>query len=406
MNLPFFIAKKYFLSRKKRSFINFISIISMLGIALGLTSLIIILSVFNGLEDLNRQIFKAFDPDLKVTSNVKKGFYPSKELIQKINQTEGVAYTSATYQDKALARSKDAQMIVVLKGVDSTFSRNAEMKKSLVEGKMTVYNNNRPMAYIGGGVYSILDLRVEDYLSPLSILYPKNQKLNVLSPEDNINQVNVEVSGVFVLEQQYDNYVYLPIETVEGLIDSPGKRTSLDITLKKDTDVKTVKTKISDLLDKTLIVKDRDEQNESLLKAIKIEKLFIFLALFFIIGIASFNIFYALSMLVIDKKDDIQTMSSIGATGSLIKNIFLAEGFVISLVGILIGLVLGLGICWIQHRFGIVSLGMEYATVDAYPIKVIASDVVLSVVGIFIITLLASVLPATKARKFMLNQKS
>jgi lipoprotein-releasing system permease protein len=406
MNLPFFIAKKYFLSRKKRSFINFISIISMLGIALGLTSLIIILSVFNGLEDLNRQIFKAFDPDLKVTSIVKKGFYPSKELIQKINQTEGVAYTSATYQDKALARSQDAQMIVVLKGVDSTFSRNAEMKKSLVEGKMTVYNNNRPMAYIGGGVYSILDLRVEDYLSPLSILYPKNQKLNVLSPEDNINQVNVEVSGVFVLEQQYDNYVYLPIETVEGLIDSPGKRTSLDITLKKDADVKTVKTKISDLLDKSLIVKDRDEQNESLLKAIKIEKLFIFLALFFIIGIASFNIFYALSMLVIDKKDDIQTMSTIGATGSLIKNIFLVEGFVISLVGILIGLVLGLGICWIQHSFGIVSLGMEYATVDAYPIKVIASDVILSVVGIFIITLLASVLPATKARKFMLNQKS
>lgn len=378
----------------------------MLGIALGLTSLIIILSVFNGLEDLNRQIFKAFDPDLKITSTVKKGFYPSPSLIQKINNVEGVAYTSEVYQGKALARSKDAQMIVVLKGVDSTFTKNAEMKKSLIEGKMAISNGNRPMAYIGGGVYSVLDLSVEDYLSPLSILYPKNQKLNVLTPEDNINQVNVEVSGVFVLEQQYDNYVYLPLSTVEQLIEAPGKRTSLEIKLKPGFDINKVKTQVAKLLEKNLEIKDRDEQNESLLKAIKIEKFFIFIALFFIIGIASFNIFYALSMLVIDKKDDIQTLSSIGATKSLVKNIFLAEGFVISLIGILLGLVLGLSICFIQMKFGVISLGMQYATVDAYPVKIIASDIIFSVFGIFLITFLASLLPATKAQKFMLNQKS
>jgi len=406
MNLPFFVAKKYFLSKKKRSFINFISIISMLGIALGLTSLIIILSVFNGLEDLNRQIFKAFDPDLKVTSTVKKGFYPSKDLIRKINKINGVAYTTEVYQDKALARSKDAQMIVVLKGVDSTFTQNVEMKKSLIEGKMAIYNGNRPVAYIGGGVFSVLDLSVEDYLSPLGILYPKNQKLNVLTPDDNINQVNVEVAGVFALEQQYDNFVYLPIATVEQLIDAQGKRTSLEISLKPGYNVNTVKKDISDVLGENLQIKDRDEQNESLLKAIKIEKLFIFVALFFIIGIASFNIFYALSMLVIDKKDDIQTLSSIGASQSLVKSIFLAEGFVISLIGVCLGLVLGLGICFIQMQFGIISLGMQYATVDAYPVKIIPSDIIYSVLGIFLITFLASLLPATKALKFMLNQKS
>ena len=378
----------------------------MLGIALGLTSLIIILSVFNGLEDLNRQIFKAFDPDLKVTSTTKKGFYPSHQLIQQINKVDGVAFTTEVYQDKALARSKDAQMIVVLKGVDSTFTQNTEMKKSLIEGKMEIVNGNRPTAYIGGGVYSILDLNVQDYLTPLGILYPKNQKLNVLAPEDNINQINVEVSGVFVLEQQYDNYVYLPIATVEQLIEAPGKRTSLEITLKANAEVDKVKENIAKILDKSLQIKDRDEQNESLLKAIKIEKLFIFVALFFIIGIASFNIFYALSMLVIDKKDDIQTLSSIGATKGLIKSIFLAEGFVISFVGVVLGLVLGLGICFVQMKFGIVSLGMQYATVDAYPVKVILSDIVLSVLGIFLITFLASILPATKAQKFMLNQKS
>jgi lipoprotein-releasing system permease protein len=406
MNLPFFVAKKYFLSKKKRSFINFISIISMLGIALGLTSLIIILSVFNGLEELNRQIFRAFDPDLKITSIEKKGFYPNQKLIQQINKVDGVAFTTEVYQDKALARSKDAQMIVVLKGVDSTFTQNTEMKKSLIEGKMEISNGGRPTAYIGGGVSSILDLNVQDYLTPLGILYPKNQKLNVLAPEDNINQINVEVSGVFVLEQQYDNYVYLPISTVEQLIEAPGKRTSLEITIEPGSDVAKVKDEIVAILDKSLQIKDRDEQNESLLKAIKIEKLFIFVALFFIIGIASFNIFYALSMLVIDKKDDIETLSSIGATKGLVKNIFLAEGFVISLVGVMLGLVLGLGICFIQMKFGIVSLGMQYATVDAYPVKIILSDIVLSVLGIFLITFLASILPATKAQKFMLNQKS
>jgi lipoprotein-releasing system permease protein len=405
MNLPFFVAKKYFLSKKKRSFINFISIISMLGIALGLTSLIIILSVFNGLEELNRQIFKAFDPDLKITAIENKGFFPSQMLIQQINKVDGVAFTTEVYQDKALARSKDAQMIVVLKGVDSTFTKNAEMKKSLVDGKMDILNGGRPTAFIGGGVSSILNLNVLDYLTPLGILYPKNQKLNVLAPEDNINQINVEVSGIFVLEQQYDNYVYLPLSTVEQLIEAPGKRTSVEITLKPGAEVGSVKDRIAEILDDSLQIKDRDEQNESLLKAIKIEKLFIFVALFFIIGIASFNIFYALSMLVIDKKDDIETLSSIGATKGLVKNIFLAEGLVISFVGVALGLVMGIGICFIQMRFGIVSLGMQYATVDAYPVKIISLDIFLSVLGIFLITFLASILPATKAQKFMLNQK-
>jgi lipoprotein-releasing system permease protein len=405
MNLPFFVAKKYFLSKKKRSFINFISIISMLGIALGLTSLIIILSVFNGLEELNRQIFKAFDPDLKITAIENKGFYPSQMLIQQINKIDGVAFTTEVYQDKALARSKDAQMIVVLKGVDSTFTKNAEMKKSLVDGKMEILNGGRPTAFIGGGVSSILNLNVLDYLTPLGILYPKNQKLNVLAPEDNINQINVEVSGIFVLEQQYDNYVYLPLSTVEQLIEAPGKRTSVEITLKPGAEVGSVKDRIAAILDDSLQIKDRDEQNESLLKAIKIEKLFIFVALFFIIGIASFNIFYALSMLVIDKKDDIETLSSIGATKGLVKNIFLAEGLVISFVGVALGLVMGIGICFIQMRFGIVSLGMQYATVDAYPVKIISLDIFLSVLGIFLITFLASILPATKAQEFMLNQK-
>lgn len=403
MNVPFLIAKKYFFSKKKRSFINFISIISMVAVCLGTIAIVVVLSVFNGLEDLNRQIFKAFDPDLKITSSTKRSFIIDSILLSKIKGIDGINYLTEVYQDKALARSKDAQMIVVIKGVDNTFERNQEIRAAVVEGKMKLNNQNRPNAFVGGGVFNILDLNVDDYLNPLVLLYPKNQKINILALEENINQIAMEVSGVFILEQQYDHYVYLPLATVEKLTGNIGKRTALEITLKKGEYLNDIKSKISKLLGTNLSIKDRDEQNAPLLKAIKIEKLFIFLGLFFIIAIASFNIFYALSMLVLDKKDDIETLSSLGVEKKNISYIFLMEGFIISSIGLILGLIIGVSLCVLQIKFGLVKLGMEYAMVDSYPIKIIASDIVLAVFGVLIITFLAAILPAIKAQKFMLS---
>jgi lipoprotein-releasing system permease protein len=403
MNVPFFIAKKYFFSQKKRSFINFISIISMIAISLGTMALIIVLSVFNGLEDLNRQIFKVFDPDLKISSKVSKSFLADSSLIQQINNIEGVKSITEVYQDKALARSNDAQMIVVIKGVSENFEQNNDLRKSVVEGEMKLYNGNRPQAFIGAGAYNTLGLTIENYLNPLILLYPKNQKINVLNPEDNINQIALEISGVFVLEQQYDNYIYLPLETVEELTGNDGKRTAIEIQTENENSAEKIKNQVSELLSENLVIKNRDEQNAALFKAIKIEKLFIFIALFFIIGIASFNIFYALTMLVIDKKDDIQTLSSFGLSKNNISKVFIFEGFIISGIGVSIGLVLGLGFCLAQIHFGFIKLGMEYAMIDTYPVKIIESDVIFSVLGIFFITFLTALLPAQKAKNFMLN---
>lgn len=377
----------------------------MLGVAVGLSALIIILSVFNGLEDLNRQIFKAFDPDLKVSSVSSKSFVPNTKLIENINKIDGVAFCMQVYQDKALAKNDNAQAIVEVKGVDSTFTKNEEFKKSLAGGSMSVHIGDRPAAFFGAGVYNALQLSIQDFFKPVSILYPKNQKLNVLNPEDNINQVSLEVSGVFVLEQHYDNFMYLPLEIMEELTESPGKRTALEIVLKPGADLTKIKKQVASFLPQNLIVKDRDEQNASLLRAIRIEKLFIFIALIFVVGIASFNIFYALSMLVLDKKDDIQTLSSIGADAGLIRKIFFTEGFIISGIGIVLGLIIGLGICWVQIQYGIVGLGMDHAITDAYPVRVLTSDVVFSVIGILIITVLASLVPARKAPSFMLNTR-
>jgi lipoprotein-releasing system permease protein len=376
----------------------------MLGVALGLTSLIIVLSVFNGLEDLNRQIFKAYDPDLKIFPSKSKNFTPSQNLVDFLKTSKAISHFSEVYEDKALARGESSQMIVTVKGVDQNFLKNNDLKNSLIEGEMKIFDDFRAKAFIGGGVYSILNLGVNDFLNPLSLLYPKNNEINVLYPEQNINQQTLEVSGVFVLEQQYDNLVIVPLKTVEALTELSGKRTAIEITLKDGFEVEKLKNEIEPFMADELQIKNRDEQNASLLKAIKIEKLFIFIALFFIIGIASFNIFYALTMLVIDKKDDIQTLSSLGAKKHLVRNIFLTEGLIISGIGVVLGLFLGLGICLIQLKFGIVKLGMEYAMVDSYPVKIIFSDIVYSLIGIVLITLIASLIPAYKAQKFMLAE--
>lgn len=404
MNLSFFIARKYFLSRKKRSFINFISLISMLGVGIGLSALIIILSVFNGLEDLNRQIFKSFDPDLKISAVSAKSFQPEQGLLDAIANTEGVAFCTQVYQDKALAKNEKAQSIVDVKGVDSTFARNAEFRKALAGGEMSVHIGDRPAAFIGAAVYNSLQLTVNDFFRPLEILYPRNQKLNVLNPDENINRISLEISGVFILEQHYDNFVYLPIEVMEELNDYPGRRTALEITVSPEGDVRKVRASVAKLLPEGLVIRDRDEQNASLLKAIRIEKLFIFIGLFFVVGIAAFNIFYALSMLVLDKRDDIATLSAMGADKGLVRKIFFTEGFIISGVGIVFGLVLGLGVCWLQIHYGLVGLGMDHAITTAYPVRVMGSDVLFSVAGIMVITLLASVIPAGKAANYMLNR--
>lgn len=405
MNLSFFIARKYFLSKKKRSFIHFISLISMLGVGIGLAALIIILSVFNGLEDLNRQIFKSFDPDLRISAQQAKSFVPDSSLLNSIRTTPGVAYFSEVYQDKALAKNQNAQSIVDVKGVDSTFSRNAAFRQSLAGGEMKVWIGDRPAAYIGAGVYNTLELTVNDFFKPIEIIYPKNEKLNVLNPENNVNRVSLEISGVFVLEQHYDNFVYLPIEVMEELMEEEGKRTALEITVLPTASTEKVKAALKGALPENLQIKDRDEQNASLLRAIRIEKLFIFIGLIFVVGIAAFNIFYGLSMLVLDKKDDIATLSAMGATPQLIRKVFFTEGFIIAGVGIVVGLVLGLGTCYLQGRFGFIGLGMDHAITDAYPVRVLWTDVLGSVMGIVLITFLASLIPSTRAVNFMLNNR-
>lgn len=373
----------------------------MLGVCVGSMSLVIVLSVFNGLEGLNRMIFKAQDPDLKVELIEGKGFEVSEETIADIEQLESVSFVNPVIQDNALARNGDAQMVVTIKGVDQKFERVSPLVNSVVEGELILQRDSIPYAFVGGGVYGMLGLNVQDFLYPLEIWYPRNQKLNVLNPEDNITTIVVPVSGVFSLEQQFDDLVFLPIEIVEYLTDYQGKRTAIEVYLSDEEATNKVKAALKNIMGNAFSVKDRDEQNEALFKAIKIEKLFIFISLLLIIGIASFNIFFSLTMLVIDKQDDIQTLSALGARRNLVQRIFFTEGAMIAFIGASIGLILGAIICWLQMQFGFVTMGMQSAIVDAYPVEMKLEDFVYAALGIIIITVLAAFFPARRAVAYM-----
>ena len=373
----------------------------MLGVGIGTMALVIVLSVFNGLEELNRIIFKAHDPDLKITSQVGKSFELEAKKIQQIKQLKGVHYITQVIEDNALARYGEAQMVVKLKGVDETFQQYSHMKESLVEGKILLKDSIGSYAFVGGGVYTMLNIVLRDIIRPLEIWYPKNQKLNTINPEANINSAALSVSGVFSLEQQYDDYIYIPIDMAEQLMELSSRRTSLEIMLDNENDTQQIQKKIRKIMGSDFYVKTRDEQNAALFRAIKVEKLFIFVALLFIIGIASFNIFFSLTMLVIDKKDDIKTLYALGASKGLVKSIFYSEGAIVSFVGAIVGLLLGWLICWLQDTYGFIKMGMQSTIVDAYPVRMQLSDFVITAIGIIIITIIASFLPAQRAGKMI-----
>ncbi|GGD56883.1 membrane protein [Emticicia aquatilis] len=371
----------------------------MLGIGIGTMALVIVLSVFNGLEDLNRKIFKSFDPDIRVSPKNGKSFVLDKAKIDQIKALNDVWYVTEVIQDNALVKYENSQMVVTLKGVDDTFQAHSVLKKSLVEGNFVLKKDSVDYAFIGGNVYGALNISLQNVIEPIEIWYPRNRKSISLNPDDNINRQILNISGVYSLEQFHDDFVYVPLEVAQQLTEYGNKRSAIEVQAKPNADIAKVQEAVKSILGQDFLVQNQDEQNASLFRAIKIEKLFIFIALLFIIGIASFNIFFSLTMLVIDKQQDLKTLFAMGADAGLIKRIFFSEGALVSFIGAIVGLVLGGIICFLQERFGIIKMGMESSIIDAYPVKMQLSDFILTAISIIVITLLASYLPAKRAAK-------
>ncbi len=371
----------------------------MLGVGVGTMALVVVQSVFNGMEEINRTIFKSVEADLTILPLRGKRFELKPALISQLRQLPGVRVLTGVATDNALARYDDSQTVVRVKGVDSTYMQRHQLDSAMVEGRQVLTHNGINFAIVAEGVRNNLTISPEDPLTPLELLFPdRNRKLSSLSPEA-FRQQQLNVSGVFFIEaNNYDDLVLIPLPVARELLGyGPNEYASLEIQLTPGTDEFGAQAAIQKLVGNTLQVRTRDELNPDLFRAIRIEKLFVTLTLVFIMLVASINTFFSLSMLVIEKKADIGIMGAMGANPGLVRRIFLLEGAIISFTGAAVGLVAGLALCYAQERYGLVGFGTTSAIVDAYPVKVRANDLILTVFVVLLVTAVTSLFPAQRA---------
>jgi lipoprotein-releasing system permease protein len=374
------------------------------GVAMATAALIIVLSVFNGLGDLLRSLNTAFDPEIKIEAIKGKSFEVDSLFLQKIKAVEGVETVTEVIEDYALVRYRDADIVVTIKGLSNNFINQHRLDDHIVEGKLRLHENGINYAIVGRGVQYALSIAVENNIYPLQIYYIKNVKASTLDISKLYARRDIEPGSVFSIEKNYDdNYIFLPLEFAVDLLDYGNKRTSLEIKTKSAT--ASVQPELQKLLGDRFSVLTNEQQHKDIYKLLKMEKLFTFLALTLLIVVASINIFFSLMMLVIDKKKDVAILSAIGASPTLIRNIFLSEGALIAFIGAGIGLIFGGTICWLQDHFGLVGMGMENALVANYPVKLNPLDF-LSISGVMVaITLLISFYPASVASKSFSTQE-
>ncbi len=400
MNLAYFIAKRYFLSKKKKSFINVISIISMLVVAIGTMALIIVLSVFNGLEGLLRNLYGTVDPNLVVSANVGKSFVYGPDISNKVNSLEEIVSITEVLEDNVLIKYNNAQRVARVKGVSESFIEQGRLEDYLVFGDLKLTSNDISYAIVGRGVQYDLSINPKNDFYTIQMYFPDEVRPGMLNPEKMYRLKNILPGGVFAVEKSYDeNLVYVPIRFAEDLFNKKGKRNLLELQLTPSADPNEVKKRLQDLLGSSFLVQSNDEIHGDLYRVLSYEKFFVFLTFSIIIAIASINIFFSLNMLVLDKKKDVAILSAQGATRGLITKIFLLEGCIVAFTGAFTGLLLGLLVSFVQQEFGLVTMGMQTAIIDAYPVKVEWLDVLLTVLSIIVITIVTSIQPALSASK-------
>ncbi len=372
----------------------------MLVVAVATCALIIVLSVFNGLEDLIRSLYNTFDAELRVVAEKGKTFELTPELLELVRTTEGVEIVTEVAEDNALIRYQDAEKVVKVKGVGPNFLEQDRMKGTLLQGELSLQKGTVPVAILGAGVRNALSVALENDFYVLRIYYPRNVRPGTLDPSKYYVQQNIKPGAVFSIEKQYDdNYVFVPLEFALNLFNYGNRRSSLEIKTTDKVSIAKVQRRLKERLPEAFLVQNSDEQHSSLLKAIQIEKLFVYLAFTFILGVASFNIFFSLTMLAIDKKRDIAVLYSMGATTGLVRRIFLYEGAIIAFTGALLGVLLGVVIVLIQDEWGLIGMGMQTSVESAYPVQLMWTDLLFTAISTALITLLASFHPASLAAR-------
>lgn len=395
MRFPFHIAKRYIISKKSHHSINIISGISVLGVTIATAALVCILSVFNGFEGMVADLFTTFDPQLKVVPVQGKYFNSQDPRIVEARKLDDIGLTVDVIEDKALVASKNGQMMVTLKGVDDSFENVAGFQDILVgDGVFDLHAVDVNYGVFGVNVLSALGLNI-DFEEPVKVYTPKKgEKINLSNPMADFQQDNLYSPHVafMVMQSKYDgHYVITSLDFARRMLDKEGRQTSLEVYLRDGTDMSDMKKKLSATLGDGFKVLDRYEQQADTFKIMEVEKLISYVFLTFILLIASFNIIGSLSMLIIDKRDDIKTLHNLGATNRDITRIFMIEGWLISLSGALTGIALGVGLCLLQQQYGLLKFGNSAGSyiVEDYPVRLMAGDVALIFVTVLIICALS-----------------
>ena len=403
MNLPFFIARRYLFARKSHNAINIITGISVLVVAVGTMALISIMSVFNGLEELVGSLYNSFTPELKISP--KNGKYIDTKTFSKDNITRipGVAYYTEVLEDMALLKydaypkgSAARQYVAQIKGVSPEYAQMSGVDTMLLDGAFVLKDGSANFAVLGSGVAGRLQVRLNDYDSYISVYFPNAESDAMLNPLSSFNIENISPIGVFSVQQEIDDKVILvPINFARQLMGKENAATSIELGLTPTADLQKVQSALQTLLGDDYIIKNRMQQNEVMYKIMKSEKWSSFLILGFILLIAIFNVVGSTTVLIIEKRKDIQSLSHLGAEESLIKRIFLFEGMLISLFGAIAGLSFGFILILLQKYFGLIPMSGGFA-VDAFPVAMKLTDF-LAIFGLVVfIGFGASVYPVRK----------
>ena len=380
-----------------------ISLVSVCGIAVATMAMITALSVFNGFGSLVETTFSAFDPELKITTVKGKVFDYQTADFEKALQNPDIDFISESLEDNVLFRYNDRQVPVILKGVSEDFKYMTQMDKLIIDGSFRLREDVVDYATLGSGLAYTLGVR-PGYINPIDIFVPKrNVKVNLANPAAAFAQSNVLIGGVFNLNQpQFDEQLAIvPIELTRMLFLYNDEVSSIDIKLKEGASASKVGKNIAQIIGDDFLVEDRFEQQKESYRMLQIEKWVTFFILSFILIIAAFNVVGPLSILIIEKKNDIKILKSMGAADEIIARIFLFEGWLISFSGILVGVVLGVAISFLQQHFGLLKLGGTPGAylVDAYPVIVKFTDVLLTFIVVCVICILAIIYPIHNLKK-------
>lgn len=376
MKFPIFIAKRYLFSKKTTNIINIISILSLIGVAFGTTAFIVVLSVFNGIEKLVKSLFNSFDPDLRIELVEGKYFSTDSLIFNELKNHTDVAYVSYIIEESCMLEYDNRQLIAVVKAVDENFENVNNVKSTIYSGEYKQYKYNQPATVVGAGIAIKLGISSNIDL-PLKIWLPAQKQGLTLDPKSSFTNGFVDIVGLFSVQQDYDNkYIIVPLQFVQENLKYGKIASAIEIKLTQNSNINKSQKQIAKILGKGFVIKNRFEQKQLAYKIMRTEKWAIIAILSFILIVSSFNIIGSLVMLIIEKNNDIETFQALGADIETIRKIFLYNGWMISLVGAIIGLFLGLTIALGQQYFGWLKFPSEGAFVqNVYPVEVHLIDV-------------------------------